>query len=116
MKLNFRILLGTLTEKAVFISQKLELGSLLLNRVTRKLFRNFIKYMVAGLKNCLIKAKQQHGGIFTIFGYTETKPSMLSTAYSHFCVRKRSKLDCLLNIAPQRMLILKPNILCKLRA
>ena len=116
MKLNFRILLGTLTEKAVFISQKLELGLLLLNRVTRKLFRDFIKYMGAGLKNCLIRAKQKYGDIFIIFGYTATKHSMLSIAYSHFCVRKRSKLDCLLNTAPQRMLILKPNILCKLRA
>lgn len=115
MKLNFRILLVTLTEKAVSMFQKLEPELSLLNRVIQKLFRNFINFTEGGVKNFLTNLKINNGGIFIILGHTEMKPSMLSTAYSHFCVRKRSKLDCLLNIATQRMLILKPNMLSKLK-
>lgn len=89
---------------------------LVLNHAIRKLFSVFIKSMEAGVKRAFKKIINYNGGIGFIFGYAENKPLLLSEAYTRLCVKRRSKLDCFLNTAPQRMLILKPNMLCKLRA
>jgi len=115
MKLNFRILLVTLMEKAVSIFQKMVQELLVLNRATQKLLKPFTRCMEGNFQKIKITRKIYIGEISSILGFSEKVPSMLSEVYTHFCVRKRSKLDCLLNTPPQRMLILKPNMLCKLK-
>lgn len=116
MKPNWLILQGILMEKVAYLYQKGVQELLVLNHVIPKLFSVFSTFMEAGAKKVFKKVISYNGGITFIFGYAENKPLLLSEAYTRLCVKKRSKLDCLLNTAPQRMLILKPNMLCKLRA
>lgn len=116
MKPNWLILRGILMEKVASLYQKGVQELLVLNRVIPKLFSVFITFMEVGAIRVFERVINYNGGIGFIFGYAENKPLLLSRAYTRLCVKRRSKLDCFLNIAPQRMLILKPNMLCKLRA
>lgn len=115
MNSNLPILLDTLMEKAVSIYQNAVQGLSPLNRAIQKLLKAFIGFMGEQLQTLNQIKERLIAEVGFTLGYSETKPSMLSKAYTHFCVRKRSKLDYFLNTPPQRMVILKPNMLCKLK-
>lgn len=114
MKSNYPTLPVILTARVASLLGRVDRELSRLSLVIQRLFNHFIKFLEAVYTGSeTIKAGI--GEITSIFGYSARKPLMLSNTYTHFCVRKRSKLDCFLNTTPQRMLILKPNMLCKLK-
>ena len=116
MKPNWLILQGILMEKVASIYHERVQELLVLNHATQKLLSVSIEFLEEGVIRVAKKIIKYNGGIGSIFVSAEKMPLLLSRAYTRLCVKRRSKLDCLLNTAPQRMLILRPNMLCKLRA
>ena len=114
MKSNYPTLPVILTARVASLLGRVDRELSRLSLVIQKSLNLFIDILEAVItrKNDL---ENLIGEIVSIFGYSARKPLMLSNTYTHFCVRKRSKLDCFLNTTPQRMLILKPNMLCKLK-